>query len=82
MAKGDTESAAIVVPADTAGRPHAERQERQRERVEEVRTRDGETFAAYVNRLSDKELHEFSRKPVFEGLPPPPAIIAEPRVSA
>jgi hypothetical protein len=43
---------------------------------------DGESFAAYVNRLSDKELLEFSRKPVFEGLPPAPAIIAEPRVSA
>jgi sulfite reductase (ferredoxin) len=43
---------------------------------------ENETFAAYVNRLSDAELHAFSRKPVFEGLPPPPAIIAEPRVSA
>jgi sulfite reductase (ferredoxin) len=50
-------------------------------RYRKMRT-DGESFASYVNRLSDKELFEFSRKPVFEGLPPAPAIIAEPRVSA
>ena len=40
-----------------------------------------ETFAAFVNRLSDQEFLEFSRKPVFTGLPPAPTIMAEPRAS-
>jgi len=42
---------------------------------------DGETFAAYVNRLDRDELKEFGAKPVFANLPPAPEIVAEPRVS-
>ena len=38
-----------------------------------------ETFAGFVARLSDAELKEFGSKPKFTGLPPAPAIIAEPR---
>ncbi len=40
-----------------------------------------DSFASFVNRLSDPELQEFARKPTFEGLPPAPAVIAEPRAS-
>lgn len=40
-----------------------------------------DTFASYVNRLSDAELTEFAAKPEFEGLPPAPTAIAEPRAS-
>ncbi len=42
---------------------------------------DGESFATFVNRLSPAELQEFAKKPVFEGLPPAPSIVAEPRAS-
>jgi sulfite reductase (ferredoxin) len=41
---------------------------------------DGESFAQYVNKLSDAELQLFGAKPAFSGLPPAPTIIAEPRV--
>ncbi len=40
-----------------------------------------ESFAAFINRLSPAELQEFAKKPVFEGLPPAPSIVAEPRAS-
>ncbi len=40
-----------------------------------------ESFAAFVNRLDPKELQEFAKKPVFQGLPPAPSIVAEPRAS-
>jgi sulfite reductase (ferredoxin) len=42
---------------------------------------DGETFAAFVARLSDLELMEFARKPKFATLTPAPTIVAEPRAS-
>ena len=42
---------------------------------------EGETFSNFINRLSDAELLAFSRKPVFQNLPPAPTIIAEPRAS-
>ncbi|HWL66143.1 MAG TPA: nitrite/sulfite reductase [Actinomycetota bacterium] len=42
---------------------------------------DAERFSTFVNRLSDKEFLEFSRKPVFHNLPPAPTVIAEPRAS-
>ena len=42
---------------------------------------DGETYAAFVNRLSPAEMQEYSAKPAFEGLPPAPSIVAEPRLS-
>ena len=41
----------------------------------------GESFTAFVNRLSEVELREFAAKAVFPGSPPPPAIVAEPRAS-
>jgi sulfite reductase (ferredoxin) len=40
-----------------------------------------DTFATFINGLSEPEFQAFTRKPVFEGLPPPPEIIAEPRAS-
>jgi sulfite reductase (ferredoxin) len=40
-----------------------------------------ETFAAFINRLTDQEFLVFTRKPQFIGLPPAPTIIAEPRAS-
>ena len=40
-----------------------------------------ETFASFVNRLTEPEFLEFARKPVFTGLPPAPTIVAEPRAS-
>lgn len=42
---------------------------------------EGDTFASFVNRLSDAELATFGAKPVFTGLPPAPTAIAEPRAS-
>ncbi|MGH2748229.1 MAG: nitrite/sulfite reductase [Actinomycetota bacterium] len=42
---------------------------------------DGESFAAFVNRLSEGDLKTFAAKPAFAGLPPAPAAIAEPRAS-
>jgi sulfite reductase (ferredoxin) len=38
-----------------------------------------DTFASFVNRLDDKELQVFAAKPAFEGLPPAPTALAEPR---
>ena len=49
-------------------------------RYRKLRSAD-ETFAAFVNRLSDAELKEFGAKPVFGTAPPPPTIVAEPRAS-
>ena len=43
--------------------------------------REGETFAAFVHRLEPAELRAFAKKPNFEGLPPAPTIVAEPRLS-
>jgi sulfite reductase (ferredoxin) len=40
-----------------------------------------DTFASFVNRLSDRELSEFGSKPNFVALPPAPGIIAEARAS-
>jgi sulfite reductase (ferredoxin) len=40
-----------------------------------------DTFATFVNGLSDQEFRAFTSKPVFQGLPPPPEIVAEPRAS-
>ncbi|MFP5298062.1 MAG: nitrite/sulfite reductase [Actinomycetota bacterium] len=45
------------------------------------RRSDRDTFASYVNRLSDAELSEFAAKPAFKGLPPAPTAVAEPRAS-
>ena len=45
-----------------------------------ARRSDNDTFSSFVNRLSDVDLHEFGSKPAFVGLPPAPAIVAEPRV--
>jgi sulfite reductase (ferredoxin) len=42
---------------------------------------DGESFAAFVKRLSDDELKDFAAKPVFKGLAPAPTALAEPRAS-
>ncbi|HVF53348.1 MAG TPA: nitrite/sulfite reductase [Actinomycetota bacterium] len=42
---------------------------------------EGEGFSAYVNRLDPKAFIAFAAKPVFEGLPPAPSAIAEPRAS-
>ena len=42
---------------------------------------NGESFAAFVHGLSPEDLQEFTRKPAFEGLPPAPSIVAEPRAS-
>jgi sulfite reductase (ferredoxin) len=44
-----------------------------------ARRRDGESFAAFVDRLDDQELAAFAAKPVFQGAPPAPSAIAEPR---
>lgn len=41
--------------------------------------RSDDTFAAFVHRLSDAELSSFAEKPAFRGLPPPSAVVAEPR---
>lgn len=46
-----------------------------------ARREPGDTFSSFVNRLSDRELAEFSAKPRFVGLPPAPTIVAEPRAS-
>ncbi|HEU4481224.1 MAG TPA: nitrite/sulfite reductase, partial [Actinomycetota bacterium] len=43
--------------------------------------RPDDSFASFVNRLSDAELREFASKPAFTGLPPAPGAIAEPRAS-
>ena len=43
--------------------------------------REGESFAGFVHRLEPAELQAFAKKPVFEGLPPAPTIVAEPRIS-
>ena len=43
--------------------------------------RDNDTFASFVNRLTDAELSEFGAKPDFVGLPPAPGILAEARAS-
>jgi sulfite reductase (ferredoxin) len=43
--------------------------------------RDNDTFATFVNRLTDAELSEFGAKPDFVGLPPAPGILAEARAS-
>jgi len=43
--------------------------------------RSDDTFASFVNRLSDAELSEFGTKPDFVGLPPAPGILAEARAS-
>lgn len=40
-----------------------------------------ETFAAFVARLGPKELQQYAKKPAFIGLPPAPAIVAEPRTA-
>jgi sulfite reductase (ferredoxin) len=45
------------------------------------RRNDRESFSAFVNRLSESEFKDFSSKPRFEGLPPAPEIVAEPRAS-
>lgn len=45
------------------------------------RRSDGESFSAFVNRLSDQELRDFASKPQFHGLPPAPTALAEPRAS-
>jgi sulfite reductase (ferredoxin) len=42
---------------------------------------DGDTFASFVNRLTDPELADFGSKPDFVGLPPAPGILAEARAS-
>ena len=42
---------------------------------------DEESFAAFVARLGPKELQEYAKKPAFSGLPPAPAIVAEPRTA-
>ncbi|MGH2699815.1 MAG: nitrite/sulfite reductase [Actinomycetota bacterium] len=42
---------------------------------------DHDSFASFVNRLSDAELSEFGAKPDFVGLPPAPSILAEARAS-
>jgi sulfite reductase (ferredoxin) len=49
-------------------------------RFRKQRTGD-ETFARFVNRLSDPELALFAAKPPFTIAPPAPGIIAEPRAS-
>lgn len=38
-----------------------------------------DTFASFVNRLTEPELQIFGAKPAFEGLPPAPTALAEPR---
>ena len=43
--------------------------------------RNDDTFASFVNRLSDSELAEFGAKPSFVGLPPAPGIVAAARAS-
>jgi sulfite reductase (ferredoxin) len=43
------------------------------------RRSDGESFAAFVNKLDPQELQEFAGKPDFAGSPPAPSIVAEPR---
>ena len=40
-----------------------------------------DTFASFVNRLTEPELQVFGAKPAFEGLPPAPTALAEPRAS-
>ena len=43
--------------------------------------KDDDTFASFVNSLSDQDFKAFVAKPTFTGLPPAPAVIAEPRAS-
>jgi sulfite reductase (ferredoxin) len=43
--------------------------------------RGDDTFASFVNRLTDAELIDFGSKPDFVGLPPAPGILAEARAS-
>ena len=43
--------------------------------------KEDDTFASFVNSLSDEDFSVFSAKPKFTGLPPAPAVIAEPRAS-
>ncbi|MGH2755430.1 MAG: nitrite/sulfite reductase [Actinomycetota bacterium] len=43
--------------------------------------RDDDTFASFVNSLSDSDFQTFAAKPAFTGLPPAPGVIAEPRAS-
>jgi sulfite reductase (ferredoxin) len=42
---------------------------------------DGESFAAFVNKLGPQELQRFAEKPAFPGSPPAPSIVAEPRTA-
>lgn len=49
-------------------------------RFQRVR-RDGESFAAFIARLSDDELKSFAAKPDFKNLAPAPTALAEPRAS-
>ncbi|CAN5199917.1 sulfite reductase SirA [soil metagenome] len=42
---------------------------------------EGESFAAFVNRLSDQELQRFGSKPQAGRMTPPPAALAQPRAS-
>ena len=42
---------------------------------------EGESFAAFVNRLSDQELQRFGSKPPAGRMTPPPAALAQPRAS-
>ncbi len=42
---------------------------------------EGESFSAFVNRLSDEELQRFGSKPSFGRMTPAPAALAQPRAS-
>jgi sulfite reductase (ferredoxin) len=43
--------------------------------------KEDDTFASFVNSLSEADFQDFAAKPKFTGLPPAPAVIAEPRAS-
>jgi hypothetical protein len=43
--------------------------------------KEDDTFASFVNSLPEAEFQAFAAKPTFTGLPPAPAVIAEPRAS-